>query len=232
MGDRFVIVRSNSHEGRIASGLKAIRNTGREKQMRQELADAVSGLIGTVDPSQPYELTEPDENVIVRAANLVTLARTGVEIDYRGDVVDAHAPEMPTRFAKQLTQIMRGGIAIGMRPYEAQKLALRCARDSIPQLRLDVLKDIEVNPASTVTDVRRRLQKPRATVDRTLQALHILELLKCDEDVINDPNDKTKMISRWFYKLANGIHIRNVLNITWPALSDALGSSSRREDRF
>jgi hypothetical protein len=136
MGDRFVTVRSNSHEGRIASGLQAIRNTGREAQMREELAAAVSSLIAIVDPSKLYKLTEADENVLVTAANLVTLARTGVELDYRGDVVDAHAPEMPTRLAKQLTQITRGAIAIGMRPNDARKLALRCARDSIPQLRL------------------------------------------------------------------------------------------------
>jgi hypothetical protein len=93
MGDRFVIVRSNSKEGRIESGLQAIRNTGREAQMREELADAVSSLIATIDPSNPYKVTKPNENIIVHAANLVTLARTGVEIDYRGDVVDAHAPE-------------------------------------------------------------------------------------------------------------------------------------------
>lgn len=35
---------------------------------------------------------------------------------------------------------------------------LRKARDGIRQLRLDVLKDIEADPMSTATDVRRRLQ--------------------------------------------------------------------------
>jgi hypothetical protein len=213
MGDRFVTVRSSSKEGRVESGRCAMRNTGREIEMRKELADAVAGLIRTIDPSNVYELSEADENVIIRAANLVTLARTGVELDYRGDVVDAHAPEMPTRFAKQLTQIMRGAVAIGMKRTEALKLALRCARDSIPQLRLDVLKDIEANPASTATDVRRRLQKPRATVDRALQTLHILELLKCDEEQTEDETGKT--ISRWFYRLDNGIKIRDALGINW-----------------
>jgi hypothetical protein len=53
---------------------------------------------------------------------VVTLARTGVEIDYRGDVIDSHAPEMPTRFAKQLTMLMRGGIAIGMPRIDALTL--------------------------------------------------------------------------------------------------------------
>ena len=69
-------------------------------------------------------------NCILQAANIVTLARTGVEIDYRGDIIDAHMPEMPTRFAKQLTQIMRGALAIGMLRQEAKTLVIRCARDS------------------------------------------------------------------------------------------------------
>jgi hypothetical protein len=54
-------------------------------------------------------------------------ARTAVERDFRGDVVDAHAPEMPTRFGKQLAQMVRGGIAIGMSRGAAVRLALRCA---------------------------------------------------------------------------------------------------------
>ena len=112
----------------------------------------------------------------------MTLARTGVETDYRGDIIDAHAPEMPTRFSKQLTQIMRGGLAIGMSQAEAMALVIRCARNSMPPLRLAILEDIAANPNSRIIDVRRRLQRPRATTDRALQALHVLGLLVCDEE--------------------------------------------------
>ena len=108
MGDRFVLVRSDSSVGRISSGLRAMKNTGSETVMRQEMADAVAGLVCGVDANNVYQLTKDDETAILNAADLVTRARTGVELDYRGDVIDAHAPEMPTRFAKQLTQIMRG----------------------------------------------------------------------------------------------------------------------------
>jgi hypothetical protein len=209
MGDRFVTIRSNSKVGRIASGRRAMRNTGREAEMREQLAAAVGSLIAGVDPGQVYELTEEDEDIIVTAANLVTLARTAVEADYRGNVIDAHAPEMPTRFAKQLTQIMRGAVAIGMTPQEARKLSLRCARDSIPQIRLNVLKDIEANPMATANSVRRRLQKPRTTIDRVLQALHILELLRCEEKPFTDADGKT--VSRWFYQLADDIEVRATL---------------------
>jgi hypothetical protein len=79
--------------------------------MRQEMAEAVAELIAAI-AVRAYPLTHQEEQRILLAADVVTLARTGVELDFRGDVIDAHAPEMPTRFAKQLTQIMRGGLGM------------------------------------------------------------------------------------------------------------------------
>jgi hypothetical protein len=204
MGDRFVTVRSDSSTGRVTGGRQAMRNTGDEVRMRKELAAAVAGLIATVDPTKLYTLTEADEDTIVRAADIVTHARTAVETDYRGDVIDAHAPEMPTRFAKQLTQIMRGAMAIGMKHDDALKLVMRCARDSVPQLRLDALRDVAANPGSRVVDIRRRLQKPRLTVDRTLQALHILGLLVCHEE---EAERAGKQVQVRHYRLADGISL-------------------------
>lgn len=77
-----------------------------------------------MDPGQDYAITDDEIGHILHAANIVTLARTGVETDYRGDIIDAHAPEMPTRFAKQLSAVMRGGIAIGMPRDHALALCL------------------------------------------------------------------------------------------------------------
>jgi hypothetical protein len=205
MGDRFVVIRSNSHLGRVTGGLRAMRNTGSEAKMREELAAAVAGVVNGVNAEAVYVLNEDDENVIVRAADIVTLARTAVETDYRGDVVNAHDPEMPTRFAKQLTQIMRGAIAIGMTRLEALQLVIRCARDSMPRLRLDVLRDVADNPDTKVIDVRRRLQRPRATVDRVLQSLHFLGLLTCREEEM-ERDDKLPIYLR-HYSLADGIDL-------------------------
>jgi hypothetical protein len=211
MGDRFVLIRSDSHQGRIASGLRAARNTGSETQMRKEMADAVAGLVANIDTTKDYALREEDENILVKAADLVTLARTGVAYDYRGDVIDAHAPEMPTRFVKQLTQIMRGGMAIGMDRLQARRLAIRCARDSMPPLRLTVLRDIAENPGSRVGEVRGRLQKPRATLDRTLQTLHMLGLLTLEEEDEEDERENGKKGRGWQYWLADNVDLA-VLN--------------------
>jgi hypothetical protein len=198
MGDRFVLLRLDSSTGRIASGRQALENIGHEEAMRAELAAAVAGAIASLDPDRPIELTDEERNTLLNAANLVTSARTGVDYDYRGDAIDAHQPEMPTRFAKQLGQLMRGGLALGMDRDDALALALRCARDSVPPLRLAILLDVATHPGTPTKDVRRRLQKPRATIDRQLQSLHLLGLLKCDEE-------EDHRGSLWHYSVATDV---------------------------
>jgi hypothetical protein len=199
MGDRFVIVRMDSTTGRMQAGRRACRNTGEETRMRAELAAAVGGVLASVDATAAITLTEEEQERLLEAADVVTQARTGVEYDYRGDVIDAHAPEMPTRFAKQLTQMVRGAVAIGVDRAAAVRLALRCARDSMPPLRLAILDDIAAHPGAQTRDVRRRLEKPRTTVDRQLQSLHMLGVLKCDEE---EGTYDGKPAIRWRYRLA------------------------------
>ena len=128
-----------------SSGVRAIRNTGDETAMRQQLAAAVGGIVGHLNTDE-YQLSDAEVDQLVKAADVVTMARTAVERDYQGEVIDAHAPEMPTRFAKQLAQMIRGAVAIGMTPAAAMRLAIRCARDSIPPLRREILLDVAADP--------------------------------------------------------------------------------------
>jgi predicted transcriptional regulator len=200
MGDRFVLIRLDSNRGRSASGRQAITNTGSEILMRHELGSAVAGVLAGVDTQADLSLSESEAELILSLADIVTLGRTGVEHDYRGDVIDAHAPEMPTRFAKQLTQIFRGGLTLGIERDRALRIVVRCAADSMPPLRLLALLDVHKHPESSTTEVRKRVEKPRATVDRTLQALHMLGLLICDE--VESPNG---LRTTWRYSLAEHV---------------------------
>jgi len=201
MGDRFVLLRMDSTTGRQVAGRQAIGNTGSEVQMRTELAEAVAGVMNGMHPGA-VTVTEDETEVLLAAADLVTLSRTGVEYDYRGDVIDAHAPEMPTRFAKQLAQVIRGGVALGMDRSDTLRLAIRCARDSIPPLRLAILDDVAEHPDSSTAEVRKRLGKPRATVDRQLQALNMLGVLAVMEE---EREWAGKPATRWTYRIAEGI---------------------------
>jgi hypothetical protein len=82
---------------------------------------------------------------------------------------------------------MRGACAIGVDRAQALRLALRCARDSMPPLRLAILEDVTAHPHSRTRDIRERLNKPYSTVDRQLQALHLLGVLDCEELVLPGP---------------------------------------------
>jgi hypothetical protein len=180
MGDRFLLVRLDSTTGRVASSRQALSNVGNEIEMRHQLAASVRAAL-MVNPVADLTLTENEELILIRAADLVTRARTAVIRDYQGNVIGAHAPEAPTRFVKQLAQVMRGALALDMSHERALQLALRTAKDSLPPMRLACLVDIEAHPHSLVSEVRKRLDKPRSSVDRELQALHQLGLFRLEE---------------------------------------------------
>ncbi len=151
---------------------------------------------------------------LLAAADVVTLARTAVERDYRGDVVEAHAPEAPTRFAKMLGQLVRGCLALGASDGHALNVAVRVAGDSVPPLRLLLLGDLSAHAYSRTSEVAKRVQRPRATVDRALQELHLLGLLNVAE--VADGQG-------WRYSLAPGLDTATLLalvtrNVTTPGV--------------
>jgi hypothetical protein len=174
MGDRFLTIRTDRDAG---AWRLARRNVNHEEEMRAELATAVAGVLAGMD-HDPGDITDDEAELLGAAAELVTLARTPAMSNYLGDVEDVHAPEAPTRLMKQLVQIMRGAVAVGMDRERALRLAIRCARDSLtPPLRLAIIDDIAAHPASNVHAVAKRLDKPRKTVERAIDALHYLGVL-------------------------------------------------------
>jgi hypothetical protein len=98
-------------------------------------------------------------------------------------------------------------LALGMSRSEAVRLAIRCARDSMPPLRLDILDDVAAHPYSATKDVRRRLGKPRATVDRQLQSLHMLGVLTVvEEPILHRGTESTQ----WRYSVSSDINPRAI----------------------
>jgi hypothetical protein len=207
MGDRFVLVRLRSENHRRAAGRQAMANVSCETSMREELKDIVGLLLGGVDPARDWDLTDAETDELLDLADLVTRARTSVETSYQGDPVFAHALEMPTRYAKQLVQIVRGALAIGLDRGGAMEVALRCCRDTMPPLRLAVLGYIATHPHSTTADAVEDLQQPRTTIDRVLQQLHLLGLLIVE----SLPYGEKK---RWYYSLAPDISAADVQKLS------------------
>lgn len=201
-GDRFTLlrVRSDKQSGRRSAGMQAITNLGQESAMRAELAAASKAVLDNMNLSAT-EVTDAERQVLFLTADLTALARTAVERDRSGNPLWAHQPEAATRLAKQLAQIVRGGVAIGMSRSDALKLAIRCGTDSIPPTRLKLLLDLGQHPNSTVAEVVKRIQQPRANIDRELQCLQLLKLAEQSfETYYNRQGDEKE---RWRYSLSD-----------------------------
>jgi hypothetical protein len=204
MGDRFLLVRISSAEHRQAASRQAMRNVNHEADMRVDLANKVSTLFKAVNPEAEITLTEHETEKLFEVADVVTRGRTAIERDFQGNPLYAHALEMPTRFAKQLVQIIRGGIALGMDRDAALAAAMRCASDSLPPLRQRILHAVSSHPKSPICAVVKLVQLPRKTVDRTLQELLLLGLLTFDEQPWGEQ-------TRYVYTVKNDKVIRSAL---------------------
>jgi hypothetical protein len=144
MGDRFALLRvdSGNSDARLFAGRQSLDNLGDEIEMRAALQHAAGGVIaGAAADVRP--LTSDEQDVLLSVANFVTLARTACEYDYHGRLEMAHQPEAPTRFVKQLAQIMRGALAIGLTSDRALSLAMRVAGDSMPPMRLSIARALD-----------------------------------------------------------------------------------------
>ena len=211
MGDRFLLVRLRTGDHRRASGLQSMANVGAEVRMRAHLSEVtgklLAGAAGYVAAEPEPGLTDDEMGSLLGLADLVTRARTPVERDYQGNPAWAHGLEMPTRFAKQLVQIVRGGLLLGLDRDTAMQVAVRCCQDSMPPLRLRVLADVAGHPDSFLPDVVDRVQIPKTTADRALQELQLLGLLEVQHIVYGDK-------IRWPYSLASLVSRGDLSHLT------------------
>jgi hypothetical protein len=175
MGDRFVVVRGDTALDRKAVGRQALGNTGKEATMERELATAMGALVASADVNV-RALTPAEEEKLIDIADVVTLARTAVERDFRGDVVSPYDAEANTRFGKQLAQAVRGGLAFGLDQDDAMARAARYARDTIPPSRWRMLLHLAdsqwVEPNSICLSFKRSL----AAIKNDLEVLRMLGL--------------------------------------------------------
>lgn len=210
MGDRFIAVRldCNSYEKRMAVGRQAMLNGGKEHVMKSELRAAGKAVIDAVSSSQLLpDISVEMQEYLLKACNIASMARTPVESDLRGKTIYVHDSEAPTRLAKGLTQMMKGGMAIGIDLPDALDLALRCVRDSIPPVRLECLIDLSKHADCSVAEIAGRINRPWNAVDRAIQALHSVQIVTASS--VGKSDDKV----RWVYNICDWAD----MSCLWPA---------------
>jgi len=202
MGDRFALLRvdSDSRAVRLAATKQARLNTGREREMRREMQDAVEAVIAGLDRSAA-DVDMETLDALDLLADVVTNIRTTVEFDQGNRSAErAHQPEVGTRFGKMLVQIVRGGLAVGMNSEEALTLARRVGRDSAPPIRVECLMALAEHGPLTTHGVSTLVNKPNGTVDRALQALQLLGFIT---HRLGDPIFDGSRQGAWVWSLAD-----------------------------
>jgi hypothetical protein len=172
MGTRFVLVRVAGAElDRLAGS--AIDHAGDEVAMREQLRDAVRGLLAHL-PGQPHPVDNDARDRLVALGSLVALARSPVDRDHQGEIRLVMDAEAPTRIVKMLTQIWRACGLLGLDRSGAWQTVHRVGLDSIPKLRRAVLAWLStVDTTPTTTDVAEAVEHPTRTTRRALEDLMV-----------------------------------------------------------
>jgi hypothetical protein len=170
MGDRFLLIRLNDDEPEDGA-LAALDGAGQEEEARQALAAAAAGLLGHPPEHPPLDATPQDKRRLAKLANFVTLARSPVARDYRGEIELVMDREAPYRFVKQLYGLWRACGLLGMDREQAWEVAARVARDSLPKLRWRVLEALVGRGEQSTNTVARAVNHPYRSTKRTLEDL-------------------------------------------------------------
>ena len=116
-------------------------------------------------------MTSTKSPTLVELATLVVRARSAVERDsYRREIELVAAPEAPTRLVIALNRLLAGLDAIGVDRPTSWQVVTKAALDSMPALRLAVLRALEAGQLDT-NAIATIVRHPATTTRRALEDL-------------------------------------------------------------
>jgi hypothetical protein len=175
MGERFLFYRIDEADPEQL-GRRALANTGREHEMRAELAAMVAGLFaGLPIPPAPPPLTEDETARFVALASLAARCRSAVERDGHTREIDLIPdPEAPARIVQALRRLHAGILAIGVDAETAWGLIAKVGLDCMPKLRRNVFTYLAGQTiARDTTTIANKVAYPTTTARRALEDLTV-----------------------------------------------------------
>lgn len=178
MGERFVLYRM-PEVSRTEIARRSLARRGREAEQRERIVALVATFLSQFRDVGYLELPERFTDPLIALADIVTRARSGVARDYQSrDILYLPEPEAPTRFAKQIAQLMAAAIKIGVPEERAWRLARKTAWDSVPAVRSAVIHMLSRAEGMSLSyaELEERTGLPSTTVRRVVEDLVVLGL--------------------------------------------------------
>lgn len=178
LGERFLQVRWHRPDSERA-GVMAMRQQGKEEEIRDELKDLVRQVFQEADQEAPI-LSAASEIRIASLAEIVAIARTHVFRSAYGDRDIDYVPEHEanTRISKGLAAIAKGIAALGGHQQVTEsalqdtfQVGLDCLREDRRRLLLAIVRGADVDSVALTRTMR----------ERQLEELHELGVISKGE---------------------------------------------------
>jgi len=188
LGERFLKIRNEPD--RIEATKQAMRNEGRETQMRVEIRNAIESLIKSLDFTHVPALTEEQNNYLIQLAHATATLRSATwnEYDVNGHIVDSTPTiEIPTRLVKQLRHLTKLIGILRRHPEiteEDLKTIQRVAHDTVHPKRMKIIDFMYRNGKTnqyTAQDLAGATGIYRNSLNGHLLTLEALGVLEMDD---------------------------------------------------
>lgn len=177
MGERFTLYRLPEVDANVQAR-EALKHAGRERAMRAELAQAARNVVANL--TEPRSRSDEETDQLISLATLVVRARSAVERDgYSREIELVPGPEAPTRLVIVLARLLDGLDAIGCPRDQALRVVTKAAYDSVPALRLDVMRILHAGGQQDTNGVAEAARHPSTTTRRALEDLTAHGLVEC-----------------------------------------------------
>lgn len=201
LGPRWLYIRTGSVT--VADKRQAARKARRRDsagEERKTIRAAASALVATARDRVPsVDISDDAHDALEDAALVACWGRASVPRQTWGrrEVDGVVVIEEPPRLVRQLVTLTRCLVAVGDTESAAVHLARRCALDTVPAARRDVLARLSDGEALTVSDLARATGHHRDVVRRALEDMQIVGVTSCpvreeaevDQD---DPYNRTQ----------------------------------------
>ena len=170
MGSRFTFYRLADPADRDGAAW-AVHERGPDvRAVRAELAGAVRAFFGLRPPRQHCGAPDPTTaDRLVRLAGFVSVARSGVYRDARGEVEAVPREEGSARLLGELEQLYKGGLAVGLA--DPWPMVAKVAFDSLARDKLRSLVEVARRHRASTANIADNLGLPKARTGRHLDDL-------------------------------------------------------------
>jgi DNA-binding transcriptional ArsR family regulator len=179
LGERFIKFRARAEDG-IEKVRKAIGNIGTDDSMRHDIEGAISRFLDSLPPATVYGIPDSLREDLVVLADFTAKARSSVTRDRNGSLLYRPKPEVGTRLGKELGKLLLALAAVREKPKPDHvdfTTMRRVGEDCLPPNRLAVISALSHGPRRP-SELVRVTGLPHTTVDRTLEDLNILGIVK------------------------------------------------------